>query len=152
MDAFARKMVLGSFVYGGMMLVMFAVLTVVYLHTRPRCSDRVVTEAPGPGKHWTATVMERRCGEDAPFFAHVNLRPAGEDLKRGFFSGSATEGEIFLLEQDSAGAGVTLNWTAPNTLSIRCSRCSAALVQKRLVQKIDERWGNVVINYDLSPR
>jgi multisubunit Na+/H+ antiporter MnhF subunit len=45
MDPFARKMVYGSFVYGGMLLVMFAVLTVVYLHTRPRCSDRVVAES-----------------------------------------------------------------------------------------------------------
>jgi hypothetical protein len=152
MDAFARKMVLGSFVYGGMMLVMFAVLTVVYLHTRPRCSDHMVAEATDPGKHWTATVMERRCGAEAPFFTHVNLRPAAEDLNTGFFSGSATEGEIFLLEQDSAGAGVTLSWTAPNTLSIRCLRCSAALVQKRLVQKLDERWGSVVINYDLPTR
>ena len=80
MDAFARKMVYGSFVYGGMMLVMFAVLTVVYLHTRPRCSDRVVAEATDPGNHWTAAVMERRCGAEAPFFTHVNLRPAAEDL------------------------------------------------------------------------
>jgi len=146
MDAFARKMVLGSFVYGGMMLVMFAVLTVVYLHMRPRCSDRVVAEATDPAKHWTAAVMERRCDAEAPFFTHVNLRPAAEDLKLGFFSGSSTEGEIFLIEQDAAGASITLNWTTPNTLSIRCSRCTAALVQKR-----DQRLGSIVINYDLPP-
>lgn len=152
MDAFARKMVLGSFVYGGMILVMFAVLTVVYLHTRPRCSDRVVAEASDPGKHWTATVMERRCGAEAPFFTHVNLRPAAEDLHRGFFSGSASEGEVFVVEQDAAGASVTLSWTTPNTLSVRCSHCSAALVQKRLVQKYDARWGSVAINYNLPPR
>src|SRR5262249_28238322 len=101
MDPFARKMIFGSFVYGGMMLVMFAVLTVVYLHTRPRCSDRVVAEASDPGKHWTATVMERRCGAEAPFFTHVNLRPAAEELHRGFFSGSATQGEVFVVEQDA---------------------------------------------------
>ena len=34
MDPFARKMWQGSFVYGGIMLVMFAVLTGFYLHTR----------------------------------------------------------------------------------------------------------------------
>ncbi|MGZ7060977.1 MAG: hypothetical protein ACXVJL_14735, partial [Candidatus Angelobacter sp.] len=65
MDPFARKMVYGSFVYGGMMLVMFAVLTVVYLHTRPRCSDRVVAESTDQAGQWTATVMERRCGAEA---------------------------------------------------------------------------------------
>ena len=85
MDPFARKMVYGSFVYGGMMLVMFAVLTVVYLHTRPRCSDRVVAESTDQAGQWTATVMERRCGAEAPFFTHVNLRPAGKDLNYRIF-------------------------------------------------------------------
>ena len=147
MDPFARKMVLGSFVYGGMMLLMFAVLTVIYLHTRPRCSDRVVAESTDPGKRWTATVMERRCGNEAPFFTHVNLRPAGTDLNTGFFSGAATEGEVFLIEQDAAGSGITLNWTSATTLSIHCQLCSAALVRNH-----SERWRDVVIKYDLPPR
>jgi hypothetical protein len=147
MDPFARKMVYGSFLYGGMMLVMFAVLTVVYLHTRPRCTDRVVAEATDPAKHWTATIMERRCGAEAPFFTHANLRPAGKDLKLGYFSGSATEGEIFVIEQDAAGTAITLHWTSTTTLIIQCPRCSAALVRKR-----DERWSSVVINYDLPAR
>ena len=109
MDPFARKMVYGSFIYGGAMLVMFAVLTVVYLHMRPRCSDRVVAQSTAPDKAWTATIMERRCGQDAPFFTHVNLRPATQDLKTGFFSGSSTEGEVLLIEQDAADMGITLD-------------------------------------------
>lgn len=147
MDPFARKMVVGSFVYGGMMLLMFAVLTVVYLHTRPRCSDRVVSESTDPAKHWTASVMERRCGNESPFFTHVNLRPAGEDLDIGFFSGSATEGELFLIEQDAAGSGIMLNWTSPATLNIQCPHCGTALVRKH-----SEHWGEVSITYDLRTR
>jgi hypothetical protein len=147
MDPFARRMIQGSFVYGGVMLLMFAVLSVIYLHTRPRCTDRVVAESTDPGKQWTATVMERRCGNEAPFFTHVNLRPVGTDLNTGFFSGSATEGEVFLIEQDTAGAGTTLDWTSPATLSIHCRHCSAALVREH-----DERWGNVNIAYDSRPR
>jgi hypothetical protein len=147
MDPFARKMVYGSFVYGGMMLVMFAVLTVVYLHTRPRCSDRVVAESTDQAGKWTAAVMERRCGTEAPFFTHVNLRPAGKDLNAGFFSGSATDGEIFVVEQDAAGAGITLHWTSPTALIITCPRCSPSLVRKH-----DERWGNVTIGYDVPQR
>ena len=147
MDPFARKMVLGSFVYGGMLLLMFAVLTVVYLHTRPRCSDRVVAESTDPGKRWTATVMERRCGNEAPFFTHVNLRPAGTDLNPGFFSGSATEGEIFLIEQDAASTGITLNWTSPATLHVQCPHCGAASVRNQA-----ERWGDVAITYALPAR
>ena len=143
MDPFARKMVYGSFVYGGMLLVMFAVLTVVYLHTRPRCSDRVVAESTDQSGQWTATLMERRCGAEAPFFTHVNLRRASKDLSTGFFSGSATEGEVFVLEQDAAGAGLSLHWTSPLALSITCPHCSPKLVSKH-----DERWGNIVIEYD----
>jgi hypothetical protein len=147
MDPFARKMIYGSFVYGGMMLVMFAVLTVVYLHTRPRCSDRVVAESTDQTRQWIATVMERRCGPETPFFTHVNLRPAGKDLSTGFFSGSATEGEIFVLEQDTAASGITLRWTAPAKLTISCPHCSSALVRKH-----DESWGSVAIEYDLLQR
>lgn len=147
MDPFARKMVYGSFVYGGIMLVMFAVLTVVYLHTRPRCSDRLVAESTDQNKQWTAAVMERRCGVDTPFFTHVNLRAAKNDLNRGFFSGSATEGEVFELELDAAGAGLTLHWTSPTALSISCPRCSPALIRQH-----DERWDDVTINYALPLR
>ena len=142
MDPFARKMLQGTFVYGAVMVVMFAVLTVVYLHTRPRCSDRVVAEATSPGKQWTATVMERRCGEETPFFTHVNLRPAAEDLHPGFFSGSETEGEIYLIEQDAATSGVALEWTAPDMLTVRCPGCSPSLEREK-----NPRWGNVTVNY-----
>src|SRR5262249_19057734 len=144
MDPFARRMLQGTFVYGGVMLVMFAVLTVVYLHTRPRCSDLVAAEAASPGRQWTAAVMERRCGEDAPFFTPVNVRPAAADVSRGVFSGSANQGEVFLLEQDAAGAGIAVEWTAANSLTVHCARCNAALVQKH-----DERWNGVTLKYDI---
>jgi hypothetical protein len=68
-------------------------------------------------------------------------------LTTGFFSGSATEGEVFVLEQDAAGAGVTLHWTSPTELSIVCPRCGPGLIRKH-----DERWANVTINYDVPPR
>jgi hypothetical protein len=142
MDPFARKMLFGAFAYGGAMVVMFAVLTVVYLHTRPRCADRVVAEVASPDGKWIATVMERRCGDDTPFFTHVNLRPAEEDLRLGFFSGSVTEGEVYLVEQDAATAGITLEWTAPGTLTLHCPDCGAALERKK-----DQRWGSVILNY-----
>jgi hypothetical protein len=146
-DPFGRKMIHGSFVYGGVMLVMFAVLTVVYLYTRPRCSDRVLAESLSPDKHWTATLMERRCGEEAPFFAHINLRPASEEIQRGLFSGKSTSGEVFLVEQDAAGAGLNLQWTAADTLRIQCPRCTASLLRKQ-----EGQWNNLRLNYDLPPR
>lgn len=147
MDPFARRMLQGTFVYGSVMLLMFAVLTVVYLHTRPRCSDQVVAQAAGPGGQSIAAVMERRCGEDTPFFTHVNLRPVGEDVQRGFFSGSATNGEVFVVEQDAAGAGLALEWTAPDTLLVRCPRCSSSFLREH-----KDRWRGITIKYELPSR
>jgi len=144
MDPFARKMVYGSFLYGGMMLAMFAVLSVVYFHQRPQCADRVVTDTAAPGQQWSATIMERRCGEEAPFFTHVNLRSVTQSQKYGFFSGRATEGEVFLIEQDSRTAGLSLQWSAPDQLTIQCSKCASVPAEKR-----EEKWGPVIVRYEL---
>lgn len=142
MDPFARKMLRGSFAYGTALLIMFAILTVIYLHLRPRCSDQVVAESTSPDKRWTAAVMEARCGEDSPFLTHVNLRPAGDSIKLGYFSGKADTGEVFLLEQDAQSASMQLEWTSPNHLAISCNHCQIAFLKKRL-----ERWENVEISY-----
>ncbi len=144
-DPFARKMIQGSLAFASVLLVMFAVLTVVYLHSRPRCSDSVIVEAPSSSKKWTAALMERRCGEDTPFFTHVNILPVGQHLQRGFFSGSVTDGKVFEIEQDMATAGVNLQWSAPETLVIVCSRCQASLVRRH-----DEQWNGVKIEYQLG--
>lgn len=147
MDPFAKKMVFGSFVYGGVMIVMFAVLTVIYLHMKPKCSDRLIAEATDPNKQWTAVVMERRCGAEAPFFTHVNVRPAANDLTFGFFSGVVAVGETFLVEQDAMNADVTLSWPKANTLLIQCANCKASMIQKR-----DQQSGAVTIEYNLTQR
>jgi hypothetical protein len=143
-DPFARKMILASFMYGAVLLVMFGILTVVYLHNRPTCNDRVVEESTDPSKQWTATVMERRCGVEAPFLTHVNLAPAGQSLKTGFFSGMAQDGQIFTVELDAASTALTLNWISPKTLHIQCTHCNLTLIQKR-----DEHMGDIAIQYDL---
>ena len=143
MDPFARKMWQGAFIYGGAMLVMFAVLTVIYLHSRPSCSERVAGQADSPNARWSAAIVERRCGEEAPFFTHVNLHRAGEPLNRGFFSGMASEGEIFVVEQDVAAAAITLQWIDGDTLLIQCPKCAASLLRKN-----DERWNGVRIKYE----
>lgn len=144
MDPFARKMVYGSFMYGGMMLAMFGVLSVVYFHLRPSCAERVVADVAAPGQQWTATIMERRCGEEAAFFTHVNLRSAAQSQQYGFFSGRASEGEIFLMEQDSQAAGLSVQWSAPDQITIQCSKCAGLPINTR-----EEKWGTVTVRYEL---
>ncbi|HET7872848.1 MAG TPA: hypothetical protein VFL42_10090 [Terriglobales bacterium] len=147
MDPFARKMIRGAMAYAGAMLVMFAIATVVYVHLRPRCPDRVVGSATSPDNQWTATILERRCGAEAPFITHANLRRSTQPLSRGFFSGQANEGDVFVVEQDSAGAGLTMHWTAAGQLTIACSRCDTAFLRRA-----DAQLGPVSILYDIPRR
>jgi hypothetical protein len=147
MDPFARKMIRGAFAYGLGMLLMFAILTVVYFHLRPACPDRVLARADSPDKQWSAAILERRCGVEAPFVTHVNLRPAAQSLALGFFSGQAKAGNVFLVEQDAAGAGVAVIWTAPDTLTVICPRCD-----RHFVRQADAQWGTVRIRYELPQR
>lgn len=138
-------MLRGSIAFAAMMILLFTVLTVAYLHLRPRCSDQVVSSSTSPDGRWTASVMEARCGETSPFLTHVNLRPANESIKLGYFSGKADDGEMFLLEQDAQSANVTLTWTAPNRLAVSCNHCQVVYLRKRL-----EHWQDVTISYFLD--
>jgi hypothetical protein len=144
MDPFARKMIVGSLAFGAAMLLMAGVLSTVYFHNRPRCSEAALSETTSPDRQWTATVMERRCGDESPFVIHVNLRPSAEPIQLGYFSGRADEGEVFVAEEDTQGMEPVLTWNSPSQLTIHCPRCGAAQVGKR-----QERLGAVSIQYDL---
>jgi hypothetical protein len=139
-------MILGTLAFSLAMLLFAGALSVVYFHHRPRCSEAALSEAASPDKRWTATILQRRCGDESPFFIHVNLRPATESLRLGYFSGRADEGEVFLAEQESPDVAPELEWSSPTQLTVRCSRCRAAPVQKR-----DEHWGPVQVRYQLRP-
>jgi hypothetical protein len=147
MDPFARKMIRGALAYAAAMLMMFGVVTVVYVHLRPRCPDRVVGSADSPNRKSVAAILERRCGAEAPFITHVNLRPSAQPLSRGFFSGQAREGDIFVVEQDSAGAGVSVRWTAADQITISCPRCDASFIRRA-----DTQWGAIRISYEIPRR
>ena len=146
MDPFARKMWRAGVGFGALMLCLLSGLTVVYVHERPTCPDRLVGETDSPTHQWTAAILERRCGAEAPFVTRVNLRPAGP-LQRGFFSGQAAEGTIFVIEQDAAGAGISLFWSANDELTVRCTHCSASFVRQR-----EPGWRSVRLRYELSVR
>jgi hypothetical protein len=142
MDPFARKMILGSVAFLIVMLLMLAVLSLFYLHGHPRCREQVLSEAPSPDGHWLAAVMARRCGDEAPFFVHINLRAAGSPLRLGYFSGRAEEGEVFEEELESFDAAPALSWISPLELSVRCRRCRFASAQKH-----QDRLGTIRIHY-----
>ncbi|HLJ88713.1 MAG TPA: hypothetical protein VKZ53_17980 [Candidatus Angelobacter sp.] len=146
MDPFAKKMVQGSVAFGSILLLMFVILTGVYLHLRPRCNEQVINEINSGDHQWKAAILERRCGDEPRFFTHVNLRPAGEEtIRLGYFSGKAEEGEVLTIEQDAMSADVSLLWTGPNQLTISCTDCASQPTTKRTSQ-----WGAVALRYDLK--
>ena len=144
MDPFAKKMWRGGFAFSGLLLLLGAALTVFYVHARPRCGDRVVSESASPDHQWIATILERRCGEDAPFISRINIRKGDAALIRGFFSGQANQNNVFIIEQDAAGAGLSLDWNLPAQMTIRCRHCNA-----RYVHQQDPQHGTLTIHYEL---
>jgi hypothetical protein len=144
MDPFAKKMWRAGLAYAALLAAMAAVLTVAYIHERPRCGDRIVTESSSPDRRWIAAVIERRCGEDSPFITQINLRSGETKLVRGFFSGQATQDNVFMIEQDAAGAGFTLQWTGPEQLTVRCRHCD-----RNYVRRQDPQQGTLMIRYYL---
>jgi hypothetical protein len=144
MDPFARKIWRAGFAYGGMMIVMAAALTIVYLHNRPRCGDRIVSESTSPDHRWTATILERRCGDDAPFLTQINVRDGGTELKRGYISGQANENNVFSIEQDAAETGLKFNWSHPGELIVKCAHCDP-----RYLHQHQSQHGALAIRYAL---
>ena len=96
MDPFARKMIVGALAFGSAMLLMAAALAVVYFHMHPQCSEQVLAEAISPDKRWIAAALERRCGDNAPFLLHVNLRPRSSRFVSVIFSATPAKVKSFL--------------------------------------------------------
>jgi hypothetical protein len=137
MDPFARKMILGSFAFAAVMLLMLAALSVIYFHTHPRCTEQVLSQIPSPDGQWIAAVMRQRCGEESPFFVHVNLRALGSPPRLGFFSGRADDGEVFVAEQDAPETLPEITWISAAQLRIRCSSCRSP--------HVEQHWGRIVV-------
>ena len=143
MDPFARKMWRASIGFAVSLLLLVAGLKLFSMHEWPTCPDSVVSEARSPGNRYIAAVLQRRCGAEAPYFTRVNLRPEGP-LTRGFLSWQVEQGTVFVVEQDAAGAGISVIWSDQNTLTVHCLRCVPALVHQH-----DQQWGPVTIQYQL---
>lgn len=137
MDPFAKKMIQGSFAFLVAMLLMLAALSVVYFHTHLRCSDELLAQVPSPDGRLVAAVMRQRCGEEAPFVVHVNLRASGSPLRFGFFSGRASQGQVFAAEQDAPEIIPQVTWTPSGELHIICASCRDP--------HMEQGWGGVTI-------
>ena len=118
MDPFAKKMIRGSFAFAAVMLLMFVALTVIYLHVRPHCSDQVVSSATSPDGHWTATVMEARCGASEPFLTHGNIRVSQTTIEENTTGLFATAGGTIVSFGNNRLAGNGTNGSFTSTIPL----------------------------------
>lgn len=133
-------MVHSGLAFAGVLLVMIATFTLIYFHIHPKCSEEIIGESVSPNKQWVATTLQRRCGDEASFATHVNLRSAHRSITYGFFSGKAEDGKIFSAEQDAQALHLTVVWDLPDHLTIRCRDCADASTRQA-------RWNGVTIQY-----
>ncbi len=143
MDPFARKMWRSGIGFAISLLLLVGGLKLFSMHVWPTCPDSILSESASPGHRFVAAVLQRRCGADAPFFTLVNLRRNGP-LNRGFLSAQVKQGTIFIIEQEAAGAGISVIWSGQSALIIRCPHCDPALVHQH-----DQQWGPLTIQYQL---
>jgi hypothetical protein len=146
MDPFVRKMIFGGLAFGVTMLVLGGVLSAIYFHVSPRCSEAVVSESASPDGRWAAAIMERRCGEESPLYMHVNLRAAGDPILQAYYSRRSEAGQVFVIEEDTRDRNLAIEWSSPREITMRCPWCRSALVQKR-----EEHWGPIAVHYELHP-
>jgi len=141
-DPFARRMLQGSMAFAGMMVLMSAVFTAVYMHLNPRCTEEVIAQSLSPDGRYTAAIMERHCGESVQIVTHVNLRPVEEPVRMGYFTGTAKDGQVFAVELTAREAAVDLRWTANTALTVACEGCG-----NPAPAHTDSTWGVVRIRY-----
>jgi hypothetical protein len=141
-DPFARRMLQGALAFAAVMLLMFTVFTVVYMHENPRCAEQVIAQSDSPDGHWVATIMERRCGEAVPIVTHVNLRPAEDSIRSGYFTGLSTEGQVFAVKLGADEAAIRLQWTGNGELTIGCAGCG-----RNSPDQQETMWKSVRLRY-----
>jgi hypothetical protein len=141
-DPFARRMLQGSMAFAAMMLLMFAVFTAVYMHLNPRCSEEIISQSLSPDGKFAAAILERHCGESVQIVTHVNLRPAEQPVRTGYFTGTAKDGQVFAVELTAAEASIDLRWNADSALTVACEGCG-----NPAPSQTDATWGAVRIQY-----
>ena len=115
---------------------LLACLPVLFLVSCNLCGDEVRARAASPDGKLVATFFERNCGATTDFASTVNVQSATEK-----FDGD--EGRIF----DATGHyDISIAWTGPRKLLIRCPACRRENVYYEVTVK-----GDIDITYDFTP-
>ena len=146
MALFDRRTIIASLALGLGVLIMLGATSATYFHYTPPCSEAIASESISPDGHWSAAVMEQRCGpDDLEVIVHVNLRRVGEPVQAVYLSQRAEPGDVFAIEQNSTDPYPILEWNSPRHLTIRCPGCPVAHIKTR-----EEHWGPITVRYELA--
>jgi hypothetical protein len=100
------------------------------------CSDEQRQTVESPDHALKATYFVRNCGATTDYVSTVNLQSSREK-----FDGN--DGRVFVAKGEH---GITLEWTGPQTLLVKCRTCT----RKDLFQQTIA-LGNTDIHYELGP-
>jgi hypothetical protein len=104
------------------------------------CGDTINLEKTSPEQKYVATVFERDCGATTDYSTIVVLRR----FKRSF---DPESGRIFIVK---GRVPVTLTWTDPNRLLVKCPECAPEGEMNKPQDKVFKRekeWNGVSISY-----
>ena len=108
-------------------------VSVLLVSCRSLCGDTPETTATSPDHQLTANSYVRDCGATTSFSSIVNVQGASSK-----FDGN--EGQILIVK---GKRDISLVWTGPKTLSVRCNICSRKDTYRKVVA-----LGNIDITYE----
>ena len=108
-------------------------VSVLLVSCRSLCGDTPETTATSPDHQLTANSYVRDCGATTSFSSIVNVQGASSK-----FDGN--EGQILIVK---GKRDISLVWTGPKTLSVRCNSCSRKDTYREVVA-----LGNIDITYE----
>jgi hypothetical protein len=85
------------------------------------CTDDVVTQVPAPDGILTATLFVRHCGDTSGQISTVNLHRTADTF-------GDDRGTVLMME---GKYDITMSWTDPKTLTIRCPTCPREVVSRQ---------------------
>jgi hypothetical protein len=106
---------IGALILAVVVLASIGISLALVAHLDPLCGEELIVEKLSPDGQYVATLMSRNCGATTPYVAHINLRQANSELRRGFFNGTVNDGLVFV---SSKYSGERFCWSNQRQLDI----------------------------------
>jgi hypothetical protein len=116
-----------------------------WLSSNPFCDEQQKMKVASPDGKFVVFVFQRHCGFAAESYTHVNVLPAGKDLRPRSISGKLESGMVFAANWDH---DVRVNWSGARTVLIQCGDCWGRHNGSPDVFDQQTGWKDITISYE----